>query len=274
MAVFPEGRSFVRAALDGVVRAGMAPVDMGYFAARDEQPADYCRERVRQCEVYLAVVGFRYGSIVPGEAVSYTELEFTEAGAAGLPRLVFLLEESAAGPADADRGAVDRFRERLQGAGLITGGFTTADGLELAVYQALTELAGGGRAGPGVRFSLPPDTAAFTGRGEELAVITAAVTGAAEAGGVVAVRAIDGMPGAGKTALAVHVAHVLADRFPDRQLFIDLHAHTPGQDPMRPEDALAGLLTGTGADPRFLPAGLDGRAAMWRDKMAGQRALL
>ena len=93
MAVFPDGRSFVRAALDGVVRAGMAPVDMEYFAARDGQPAEYCRDRVRRCEVYLAVVGFRYGSVVPGEAISYTELEFAEAGAAGLPRLVFLLDE-------------------------------------------------------------------------------------------------------------------------------------------------------------------------------------
>src|SRR5215472_11758009 len=82
------------------------------------------------------------------------------------------------------------------------------------------------------------------------------------------------MPGAGKTALAVHAAHALAGRFPDRQLFIDLHAHTPGRDPVAPEDALAGLLTATGTDPRFLPGDLAGRAALWRDKMAGQRALL
>ena len=181
MAVFPEGRSFVRAVMDGVVRAGMAPVDMAYFAAGDRRPADYCRERVRQCEVYVAVVGFRYGSIVPGEAVSYTELEFTEAGAAGLARLVFLLDENAVGPADADRGTVDGFRERLREAGLITGGFANTDGLELAVYQALTEraLAAGGREGSKVRFSLPPDTAAFTGRGGEPEQVTAAVTGAA-----------------------------------------------------------------------------------------------
>ena len=44
-----------------------------------------------------------------------------------------------------------------------------------------------------------------------------------------AVLVIGGMPGVGKTALAVHVAHVLQGRFPDRQLFIDLHAHTPGR---------------------------------------------
>src|SRR6516165_5884635 len=91
MARFPDARPFVDAALDGVARAGMTPVDMRYFAARDGKPADYCRRRVRECDVYAAVIGFRYGSLVPGEAVSYTELEFQAASDAGLPRLVFLL---------------------------------------------------------------------------------------------------------------------------------------------------------------------------------------
>jgi DNA-binding SARP family transcriptional activator/tetratricopeptide (TPR) repeat protein len=126
----------------------------------------------------------------------------------------------------------------------------------------------------GLRYSLPVDTAAFTGRSMELDRITAAVAGQAGSGGVVAIRAIDGMPGVGKTALAVHAAHLLRDRFPDRQLFIDLHGHTPGQDPVGAGDALAGLLAATGVDPRYLPAEPDSRAAMWRDKMAGQRVLL
>src|SRR5690349_17276880 len=86
MAQFPEGRSYVQGALDGVARAGMAAVDMRYFAARDGRPADYCRRRVGECEAYVAVVGFRYGSLVPGEAVSYTELEYQAASDAGLPR--------------------------------------------------------------------------------------------------------------------------------------------------------------------------------------------
>lgn len=105
----PAGRSFVQAALDAVVRAGLVPVDMRYFAAGERKPADYCRQRVRGCDVYVGVVGFRSGSIVPGTAVSYTE-EFAEAGAAGLPRLVFLLADASQLPADlidADRGAVD-----------------------------------------------------------------------------------------------------------------------------------------------------------------------
>jgi Domain of unknown function (DUF4062) len=117
MARFPAGRSFVRAALDAVGRAGLASVDMRYFSAREDRPADYCRQRATECEVYVGVVGFRYGSLVPGERVSYTELEFDAAGLAGLPRLVFLL----AGPdglprslADPDQGAMKGFRQRLR----------------------------------------------------------------------------------------------------------------------------------------------------------------
>jgi tetratricopeptide (TPR) repeat protein len=136
----------------------------------------------------------------------------------------------------------------------------------------------GGDAGQGsalgMVYSLPPDTAAFTGRKAELDRITAAVTQAAGSGGVVAIHAIGGMPGVGKTALAVHAAHLLKDRFPDRQLFLSLHAHTPGQDPVTPEAALAGLLAAAGVDARYLPKDLAGRAALWRDRMAGQKALL
>ena len=125
-----------------------------------------------------------------------------------------------------------------------------------------------------VRYSLRADTAAFTGRGGEVAVITDAAADAAVSGAVVAIHAIGGMPGVGKTALAVHVAHRLRSRFPDRQLFIDLHAYTPGQRPVLPGAALAGLLAEVGVDARYLPETLEGRAALWRDRMAGQRAVL
>jgi len=139
---------------------------------------------------------------------------------------------------------------------------------------ASAEFAADAGDGTTVRYSLPPDAAAFTGRTSELNQITAAIAGAAEAGGVVAIHAIGGMPGIGKTALAVHVAHALRSRFPDRQLFIDLHAHTPGNEPVPADEALAGLLTTVGVDARYLPDGIEGRTGLWRDRMAGQRAVL
>ncbi len=125
-----------------------------------------------------------------------------------------------------------------------------------------------------VRYSLPPDAAAFTGRTSEVDAITAVVTGAAETERVFAIHAIGGMPGIGKTALAVRVAHLLRPGFPDRQLFIDLHAHTPGKEPVPPHEALAGLLATIGVDARYIPEGIEGRTGLWRDRLAGQRAIL
>ena len=143
MAQFPEGRSFVQAALDAVGRAGMTPLDMRYFAASNSEPADYIRQRVRECGIFVAVVGFRYGSILPGKAVSYTELEFDEATVAGLPRLVFLLDDTVSLPGqlrDEDREAVESFRRRLRGAGVIVRTFTSDEDLELEAFHALADL--------------------------------------------------------------------------------------------------------------------------------------
>jgi LuxR family transcriptional regulator, maltose regulon positive regulatory protein len=119
--------------------------------------------------------------------------------------------------------------------------------------------------------TLPRDVASFTGRQQELEQLTEAVAGA---GGVVAIQAIGGMAGVGKTAFAVHAAHRLADRFPDGQIFLPLHGHTPGQEPVGPEDALASLLVTVGAAPGQIPSGLEARMGLWRDRVAGRRLLL
>ena len=119
--------------------------------------------------------------------------------------------------------------------------------------------------------TLPRDVAAFTGRGTELQRLMAA---AAEAAGVVTVHTVDGMPGVGKTALVTRAAHLLAGTFPDGQLFVDLHAHTPGLQPADPGEVLAGLLACTGMAPREIPAGLEARAERWRGRLAGKKVLL
>ncbi len=128
---------------------------------------------------------------------------------------------------------------------------------------------------PAVLRQLPAPVARLAGRAAEVEILTGALgQDGSTLPGTVVISAIDGMPGVGKTALAVHAGHVVAARFPDRQLFVDLHGHTPGQQPADPADVLAGLLAADGVDPRYLPGGLEGRAAMWRDRMAGQRVLL
>ncbi|WP_344446755.1 ATP-binding protein, partial [Kitasatospora nipponensis] len=93
-------------------------------------------------------------------------------------------------------------------------------------------------------------------------------------GGVVGIHAVDGMPGVGKSALAIHAAHRLAADFPDGQIFLPLHAHTPGTPAVDPADALAALLLTVGAAPQQIPADLDARAGLWRSRLAGRRMLL
>jgi tetratricopeptide (TPR) repeat protein/transcriptional regulator with XRE-family HTH domain len=119
--------------------------------------------------------------------------------------------------------------------------------------------------------TLPRDIASFTGRQQELQEL---VETAAGSGGVVGIHAIGGMAGVGKTAFAVHAAHRLAPRFPAGQIFLPLHGHTPGQQPVDPGDALASLLLTAGVAAAQIPSGLEARMALWRDRLADQQLLL
>ena len=128
-----------------------------------------------------------------------------------------------------------------------------------------------GRAVAAATRTLPRDIASFTGRQHELAELGDAAAGA---GGVVSIHAVGGMAGIGKTAFAVHAAHRLAGRFPGGQIFLPLHAHTPGHQPVDPADALASLLLTIGVPAGQIPADLEARTGLWRDRLAGRRLLL
>jgi tetratricopeptide (TPR) repeat protein len=130
------------------------------------------------------------------------------------------------------------------------------------------------RDGEAATQTLPRDIASFTGRAPEVSQLIAAADTAGTQAGVVSICAIGGMAGVGKTALAVHAAHLLAPRFPDGQLFLPLHGHTPGQRPVSPAEALAGLLLTTGVSANAIPPGLEPRTALWRDRLADRRLLL
>src|SRR5215470_16302505 len=121
---------------------------------------------------------------------------------------------------------------------------------------------------------LPRDIASFTGRQADLDRLAEGLDYLAAGGGVVGICAIGGMAGVGKTTFAVHAAHRLAGSFPDGQFYLPLHAHTRGQRPVDPADALSSLLLTAGFPAAQIPPGLETRAARWRDHVAGKKILL
>ncbi|HEV2781171.1 MAG TPA: tetratricopeptide repeat protein [Actinophytocola sp.] len=119
------------------------------------------------------------------------------------------------------------------------------------------------------RSTLPPRPARFTGRAEELASIESAARS-----DDVRVMWLSGMPGVGKTALAIEAAHRLSHRCPDGLLFVALNGFTPNVEPTTPAEALAQLLLGLGVPAEQVPPTMSGRAALYRARLAGTKTLM
>lgn len=119
--------------------------------------------------------------------------------------------------------------------------------------------------------SLPRDITTFYGRSSELAQLLDAV---GDRRGPMPIHLIQGMPGVGKTALAVHAAHELSRHFPDGVIFLPFNTHTPGRLSVSASDALATLLIADGVEPAAIAPALEGRAALWRRRTARRQLLL
>ncbi|MFI0788125.1 BTAD domain-containing putative transcriptional regulator [Streptomyces lydicus] len=116
---------------------------------------------------------------------------------------------------------------------------------------------------------LPATVADFTGRaafvselGDQLATAE---------GSVMAVSALTGIGGVGKTTLAVHVAHAARDHFPDGQLYVDLQG--AGDNPSEPVAVLGAFLRALGTPDASIPDGQAERSALYRSTLAGRRVL-
>ncbi|MFF4903033.1 ATP-binding protein [Streptomyces sp. NPDC001068] len=118
---------------------------------------------------------------------------------------------------------------------------------------------------------LPPDLAVFRGRAEVMRRVHSLTAQTAERGGHVVVSAIGGMAGVGKTTLAVHWAHQVADGFPDGQLYVNLRGFEASERPLDPGEALGGFLTALGVPSADMPSGTEERSALFRQRTASRR---
>lgn len=118
---------------------------------------------------------------------------------------------------------------------------------------------------------LPGDVAGFVHRTDELARLDAIAAG--PPGAAARVCLIDGTPGAGKTALAIHWARGIGSRFPDGQLYISLRGYAPGGR-VTAGQALGRFLDALGVPVAAIPADTDARAALYRSLLADRRILV
>lgn len=128
-----------------------------------------------------------------------------------------------------------------------------------------------------VPHQLPVRPGPLAGRTAALDTMTASLdrldaveTGAA----AVTLWTVGGPPGIGKTTLALHWAHQVADRFPDGQLYVNLRGFGPDRQPVQVADALHGLLETLEVPPNAMPLGVDARAALYRTLLADRRVLV
>ncbi|MGY0068746.1 AfsR/SARP family transcriptional regulator [Streptomyces sp. QTS137] len=121
---------------------------------------------------------------------------------------------------------------------------------------------------------LPADLPTFAGRHAELERTGALLPEDGSPPSTVVISAIGGMGGIGKSTLAVHWAHRVADRFPGGQLYINLRGFDPTGSAVTPDDAVRIFLDALGVPPIRIPAGLDAQVALYRSLLAQRRVLI
>jgi DNA-binding SARP family transcriptional activator len=116
--------------------------------------------------------------------------------------------------------------------------------------------------------TLPPEITEFVGRSGELGLLTAEP-------GAARVSVIEGMPGVGKTALAVHAARLVSGQYPDGLFYLNFHSHdSGGRQPLDAAEALRRLLQMLTGPAAQIPESLSERAALWRAHLSRRRAVM
>ncbi|MDX3656680.1 BTAD domain-containing putative transcriptional regulator [Streptomyces sp. ID05-26A] len=118
---------------------------------------------------------------------------------------------------------------------------------------------------PAVPRELPARPDPFVGRAAEIELITDSAD---------TVIAVHGPGGQGKSALATAAAHAMAERFPDGQLYADLHGATPGRSPLSPAEVVRRFLRALGTPPLAVPTDASEAAALYRSTLARRKVLV
>jgi WD40 repeat protein len=242
LAEAPMPRSFVAGARSAVERAGHTVVDMASWSAADIPSSELCAARVGRCDVYVGILGFRYGSVVRDlPSKSYVELEFDAATACRIPRLVFVLAEAldVAVPhsfhVDPNADRQEAFKATVTANGLVYARVTSPTDLEIKLFQSLLELNPPDRPGnvtpPRRPYMAPPRMESYVPRQALMRLLHDALL-TADNQAVALTTALQGAGGFGKTTLASEACRdpMIVARFPDGVLWTTIGEALAGAD--------------------------------------------
>ena len=260
----PPTPSFVAAAKEATQRAGHVSVDMSLWTAEDTRTRELCENRVSECNVYVAILGFRYGTLVRDDpTMSHVELEYETATRLGLPRLVFFLEDALevavprAFHVDVNSSRQETFKSRVLN-DLTAAGVVSPDDLDRKLYQALIQLNPSRRPATGRQqhrtiYMVPPRLDYLVPRDDLTQRLVAALL-AEENQAIALTTALQGAGGFGKTTLASEVCRrsEIIERFPDGILWTTIGEAIESADLAGKLNDLSEALSGkrpTFADP-------------------------
>lgn len=262
-------------------------------------------QRVRSARVVLAVIGPHWLTATGPEGrrriddpADWTRRELAEAFEAGVP-VIPVLTDTAVMPVEAELPADIATLGRTQGV-LLRQRYAQAD-IALLLGTLIHLLPGaptlsertthappandvhGSLHCAGDRLpirqtprQLPLTVRDFVDRVEQVAALDALISTAcadSEVAGTAVISAVDGLPGVGKTALAVHWAHQVENRFPDGTLYVNLRGYGPGE-PATPGEVLNDFLRTLDVLPERIPIGVHARAGLYRSLLVGRRTLI
>ncbi|MFF8774161.1 BTAD domain-containing putative transcriptional regulator [Kitasatospora sp. NPDC015120] len=175
-----------------------------------------------------------------------------------------LRTELGTGPGE----ALVRLHERMLAGEPLTGpaGRTTAARATAAPRPSPAPHAGGPPPAPAGR--------RLIGRREDLRRLLGGPEDAVEQGAVVAVSAILGMAGVGKTTLALHAAHLMRGRFPEGYVHLNLGAHAVNRSPLAPQAVATSLLRRLGVPATTIPLDSEDLFALCAEVLATRRAVV
>ena len=244
----PEHR---KQAFDACLSTHIHPIGMERLPARDATGAAVSLEMVDQADIYIGIYAWRYGWVPEGSDISITEMEFNRAVERGKKVLVFIMDDDhPVKRVDVEIGdapqKLEKFKARAS-KGRVHQKFKSPDDLRAKIIQALADLVIRLKAKTepqafSVLHQLPPVPLAFTGREQELRELETALAKQGNIGASISASGagIQGMGGAGKTALATILAHRLKDKFPDAQIYLNLHGFDPKPTP--PTEAMQRII--------------------------------